>query len=782
MSSKSSALISLTLMIFFCSGCIESKSDLPHWQSQDVRSIDPVDAADPTNDLIAIETQSAKPFLFTPDQSLFIRLDFLDHSLASPQVILILFDTASGGNNQHPFLGKTKLAWEFYLLIRPNQVNIYDQQNQPLSSINVSVFQQTDQDYLEIAIRSPSRKYFLSTNVIFQVFILSNSDKHVLDSSEPVKFSALAPQPLNLFFVFWNSFPARTPAQALRNWDGAHSGPLGARHGLYNLSRAAQSQNIPIVLLDLKTPESLSALDYAGKLNYLNPLFARQQFIAPDNFPFNYSIPDQNGLDLPSHYFAEVSHSFGIGKSPFLFMPELQAINPNELPLDHSVLFTLSNYSEITVSTGHFGNVLWIVIPKLITDSVFQPDEHGLSIALKKELIKAILNQKDGQSKVIAIGGNLPHSPWGDYQIAQAGFEMLKRVPWIHIMNYEDLITLGNNSDSISNHLSTSSRKNQFDSTNLPPLNNLHLTLERDLFLNLLSPIDNAGNFTQLRNNYAPILPAYQFVDSWYYQTKTIAECPQDITGDQKKDCILANESLFLWIDPSNGSLLFIFEKANEQIHQIVAPSFILIGGQTDPMQWDYSKGIYAENRPDTAALTDYINYSTYQIEAGKLYLFSRDFNPSDPSSHDPEKLIHLEDHHISVIYPNSFNSPIFLPLILDPWNRFETDWSNYYHLCPNDYFPKDDQSICWSYQAKSHQSDLFVNTIINSLGETQENSTINIQSEFYTFRDTQSRFSHTEDPNQDRPPGHFIPFPMGILQINPPLNSPLSITISVSN
>ena len=82
-----------------------------------------------------------------------------------------------------------------------------------------------------------------------------------------------APLPLN--FVFFNTFePAATPAQALRRWDAAHSGPRGNRHGLKGLLDAAEQNAIPLTLLDLETPFALPALDALGALNQIRRMEA----------------------------------------------------------------------------------------------------------------------------------------------------------------------------------------------------------------------------------------------------------------------------------------------------------------------------------------------------------------------------------------------------------------------------------------------------------------------------------------------------------------------------
>jgi len=76
-----------------------------------------------------------------------------------------------------------------------------------------------------------------------------------------------AAAPLSFSLAFYNVFdPAFTPAQALRRWDGAHTGPHGERHGLKGLLQAAESSHTALILLDLKTPFALSALDALGGL------------------------------------------------------------------------------------------------------------------------------------------------------------------------------------------------------------------------------------------------------------------------------------------------------------------------------------------------------------------------------------------------------------------------------------------------------------------------------------------------------------------------------------
>ena len=73
------------------------------------------------------------------------------------------------------------------------------------------------------------------------------------------------------------------PAEALRSWDGAHTGPHGERHGLKHLLDAVEEYQIPTVLLDLKEPENLSALDAMGILPQIDALANNSLLILPES-------------------------------------------------------------------------------------------------------------------------------------------------------------------------------------------------------------------------------------------------------------------------------------------------------------------------------------------------------------------------------------------------------------------------------------------------------------------------------------------------------------------
>jgi hypothetical protein len=131
------------------------------------------------------------------------------------------------------------------------------------------------------------------------------------DVTNPVRSDAFPPvQRAPLALVFWDVFPAATPAQALRRWAGAHTGPNGGRHGLKYILENAGQYGVPVALLDLKTPASLAALDYLGITPQIRSLTSRGLLILPDvaygepaNISLGFSRRAAAGFGLPASLF-----------------------------------------------------------------------------------------------------------------------------------------------------------------------------------------------------------------------------------------------------------------------------------------------------------------------------------------------------------------------------------------------------------------------------------------------------------------------------------------------
>ncbi len=194
-----------------------------------------------------------------------IRVDFLDLPLDPDYALQILLDTAPGGN---PWDMVIDIPVRGTPTVIPSSAGLIPRviRDPWLDTVTLRINRQ--------AIPRP----FTLKVVSYAVGVSTPADETVAVRSDALPPTQRAP----FAMVFWDTFPAATPAQALRLWDGAHTGPRGERHGLKHILDAVAQYNIPVALLDLKTPESLAVLNYMGILPQVRKLNSLNLLILPD--------------------------------------------------------------------------------------------------------------------------------------------------------------------------------------------------------------------------------------------------------------------------------------------------------------------------------------------------------------------------------------------------------------------------------------------------------------------------------------------------------------------
>jgi len=197
-----------------------------------------------------------------------------------------------------------------------------------------------------------------------------------------------------LLLAFYDTFAARLPAEALRSWDGAHIGPRGERHGLKHLLDAVEEYQVPVVLLDLKEPESQSALDTMGVLPRIKALEDSRLLI----------LQEGNESDFR---FARLKDSTHLYK-PFF-----------------------SNTTHIPISTE---------------TSTSQPTLDGPSLEIRRALLDAALN--DDETDLLVLGGSFANSTWGSPDMVAATMAYFSSRPYIHILNADDLLNFPKNTNN----------------------------------------------------------------------------------------------------------------------------------------------------------------------------------------------------------------------------------------------------------------------------------------------------------------------------------------------
>src|SRR4030066_747344 len=254
-------LIIMTLFLFGCQPARDYVIDdsVKDWKYADLRYLDPVDANEPSQDLIALYTRIM-------NQSFQIRMDFLHLDSMYKQDIYITLDTNPGGFNQINSIKNETLPvamnWDYLITIPASgNITVVDSDYSTVLGLELLVVRDTTQDNITVSfnVNVLPIKWTLTS---VQILITPQNQPLIADQTPPISIDAPSPSRAKVLFVFWNTFSSSTPAETLRSWAGAHSGPISSRHGLKYLLDAADETKSTVFLLDLVKPETLSALDY----------------------------------------------------------------------------------------------------------------------------------------------------------------------------------------------------------------------------------------------------------------------------------------------------------------------------------------------------------------------------------------------------------------------------------------------------------------------------------------------------------------------------------------
>ena len=322
-------LIAGTLCLLLLSACVppfkgnfQSDHRISPWASA-LRALDPADAATPADDITAV-------YLHQDLENLQIRIDLLDFQSPSELSLDI------------------RIRDDSVPEATPLDIHIPSESD----AARISLGPLLDTVIVEVPLSAiPSHP---------RVDVITPTDQITgltLDGPVP---SGAAP----LLLTFYDTFAGRFPAEALRSWDGAHTGPRGERHGLKHLLDAVEKYQIPIVLLDLKEPTNLSALDAMGLLPQIKELADASLLTLPENAENNFGLPN-NPL------------SYNIGTSGFHF-----------------------DFLEDTTHLYHplFGNSTYL--PIATETETTQPTPDGPSLEVRRALLETALNTEIGRAHV----------------------------------------------------------------------------------------------------------------------------------------------------------------------------------------------------------------------------------------------------------------------------------------------------------------------------------------------------------------------------------------------
>jgi hypothetical protein len=234
--------------------------------------------------------------------------------------------------------------------------------------------------------------------------------------------------------------------------------------------------------------------------------------------------------------------------------------------------------------------------------------------------------------------------------------------------------------------------------------------------------------------------PALDFVKAW--KGSPLSSCNSDPDKDNRPECILANEHTLAILDPQGGRLTYLFAVERDNIslylHQLIGPSWQVAAGLSNPSLWDLTMGEAADPGAYPGAFTDADDpFKPYQPAIdGQIVVFTS-------LDGTRTKTFSFNENGLEVTYQTQEPVITQIPLLVDPGTRFTPGWARKYVQ------EKTPGSIAWGLENGPMVRVQFEGPV-----------------EMRTFNESLSLLANPEDPDFDYPAGHFIPFPLAIIDI----------------
>lgn len=749
--------LSLFLLPLLVAACLPSPAlppttadDNQSWRYADLRLLDGIDAPLPEQDVIAAYTRT-RGGLFE------IRLDFLDLKTEADVDLYIPIATGSPpaeAGKELPIHANAAFAWNMLLVIPADaEPAALTSQNKTASNIDVKV---SSDPFLDSIVIQLNRQWAPTNpaSLRFQVFAAAPG---AMDASDQTAAFTIAgvdrPPRAPLLLAFWDTLPAATPAQALRRWDGAHTGPYGKRHGLVRLLQASEEAGIPVALLDLKTPSSLAALDYLGGMDYIRKLQSQGLVILPD-----VASGDPEAARASLEYSRRAALAFGLQTSRLLF----GAVQP-PLPGPYQAAFAvLPEQNHLLAAPSH----RLIPLPAPVYPDteeaksnwqVLAADPNGLSLETRRELIQAALSGDPGQ--IAVIGGSLPSSPLADSSVASKFFHYLAAHPWIQPLTTADLLTFpaiqssaplpttcddllcsppppqwlpaysaqgapGGQKDFLKWKEETRAQL-----ASLPPGRLTDLAWLA--YLNLTAPTRNPALW-ELRSAYLDHIQRLIAAVEWSRRPASESRCWQDANGGS---CILSNVKQFIWIDLAEARLSLAVWRAETGPIQYIAPASQFALGLGDPTEWRPERGPAADPNEIPGAFANLpYRFDVYQAEAkaGEIAL-------TQPNN-DITKIYKLTTDGLAVHYISAGPIHTQIPLLI--------------HSSRTNLPGTDGGFPLYLWLADAGRIDAPQVKIAGA------------RDQINAYFDSRRWIRSPEDPDLDYPAGHYLPFPLAVIDV----------------
>jgi hypothetical protein len=266
---------------------------------------------------------------------------------------------------------------------------------------------------------------------------------------------------------------------------------------------------------------------------------------------------------------------------------------------------------------------------------------------------------------------------------------------------------------------------------------------------NTLPP--EAFDLPALRSIYSGQVAVLSRAARWADDRLPRETCFVDPDSDQDPECILASENVYTMTDIDGGRLLSMFVATDSGIHQVVAPTSQFIVGLSDSTNWRFEYGEGADPGGVHGAFADTKPPWNY-------YLPSENTNSIGLTTGNQglSKTFSLIEQGIRVEYLNDDPISIEIPIVLDPWLRFTSSWGDKYQ---GEFIP---DGYRWKVEGGPSVE-------IRSYARLR----------VYPFSDSRSKLSAPEDPNFTYPVGHYLPFPLILVEAKSPGGFYVEITLT---
>lgn len=711
------------------------------WLYEDLLILDPLDSpASDVPDIFAV-------YLHPSGQGwVHFRIDLLN-SLTAQNTLALAFHTQAGGTSRLPQGQSPNISpWDLLIEIsapddEPLQATVYESPNTIVPApISVEEKPESRSVIVSLPVRYLSEDISLTT-----LQVLITDPETVLDLTTPIPLSPTAWPQAPLLLTFWDTLPANMPAQLLRRWDGAHTGPFGERHGLSRLLAAAERNQIPMSLLDLKEPGALVGLSMLNQLERVLQLEQQGLLYLPET-----AVTDPFLSIQAAEESRKISQAFGFNPSQAAYGTFLPPY-----PETYTLFFTsLKDPIHILTHQGQrFIPLPYSPWQNSAAQQVQQVDRDGLTRETWAQLLQTALSPDDAD--LLVMGGSLITSPWADNAIAPAAFQDLANHPWIQVLSAQDLQTfpaIDSPPTLSADGLDLLASQALPEATSLksnPVWGNLKVQLEnlpdnptadsaRAMAFHLLRPAGDLPRY-QLQSNYWGQLGHLLYAARWADNPTPQSSCTVDLDFNGDFECVLATPDFLATFEPSDASLVTLFHRDSSGIRQWIGPTSQIVVGLSSPPAWELG----ADTHSDPAVIPGSLRVDlpptlAFEVsEVGSTYIR---FISADNSV---TREYALDGENLTVTFQADRPFTTELVLCVDPQQRFQPKGIDPYQLRT----PADD-SLCWGDAVCVKWTD-------------------QAQPLIHTFKDSLESLASPENPNQVYPPGHFLPVPLAVLEIS---------------